>query len=551
MEYEFRVLDTQATVGFAACVPKGDVDLDAALAHLRACPMDDYMHVHALTLVQRLDDAALRNMLDLHGDDPLVSGLVRECVLGQPERARALGLDGPASEGELSASPLVELRAAARPGQDVHAAWGAIFRENKVAHAPMPTSAQAGLALPFSPEEIAAANEGFVSVTDIAAQRVKRARKGGGPSAEATAREAEGRLEAAGVAMSQQARHTDSLSPVGLVRQWKRRVTVRNGRLDYDLDGVFMSYGKGLTFDVAWASVVMEVVERYSSWVDVDGLALPDLAAGRDLVCARLSELRRDGRDALDPNALPVDAPYADEPLHWLPCDRPGGGTLLVPAQFVFLFCNLDEPSLFGGFGSTGLASGSTMAQARLGALLEVVERDAETVSTVAPERWFRIESRDRQVRELLENYRKRGLDVLFAECTSALGIPCYRAFATGPQGQVAKGASAGLCGAKAIVSAMLEVPYPFPFGPASLPGPAELPVVCIEDLPDHSTGSIEGDLRLVEQTLSASGREPLYADLMRRDLRYPVVRAIVPGLELLPDFDRSSRLSPRLFVGA
>jgi ribosomal protein S12 methylthiotransferase accessory factor YcaO len=37
--------------------------------------------------------------------------------------------------------------------------------------------------------------------------------------------------------------------------------------------------------------------------------------------------------------------------------------------------------------------------------------------------------------------------------------------------------------------------------------------------------------------------------DLTRSDLDLPVVRAIVPGLELMTDFDRFARVSPRYFA--
>ena len=40
----------------------------------------------------------------------------------------------------------------------------------------------------------------------------------------------------------------------------------------------------------------------------------------------------------------------------------------------------------------------------------------------------------------------------------------------------------------------------------------------------------------------------PVYVELTREDLELPVVRAIVPGLELTADFDAHSRPSVRLF---
>ena len=69
-----------------------------------------------------------------------------------------------------------------------------------------------------------------------------------------------------------------------------------------------------------------------------------------------------------------------------------------------------------------------------------------------------------------------------------------------------------------------------------------------LEDLPDYSTGSAEGDVMILENTLMANGYRPAYADLTRKDLSIPAVRAIVPGLEIVSDFDQYSRVSPRLF---
>jgi ribosomal protein S12 methylthiotransferase accessory factor len=69
-----------------------------------------------------------------------------------------------------------------------------------------------------------------------------------------------------------------------------------------------------------------------------------------------------------------------------------------VPVQCVFLFCNLDERSLFSGLGSTGPASGNTGAEARLSALSELIERDSEAVNPYHPSRCLRIYSKDSQM---------------------------------------------------------------------------------------------------------------------------------------------------------
>jgi ribosomal protein S12 methylthiotransferase accessory factor YcaO len=221
---------------------------------------------------------------------------------------------------------------------------------------------------------------------------------------------------------------------------------------------------------------------------------------------------------------------------------------ILAPVQFVYLFCNLEEQSLFSALGSTGLASGNTMAEAKVHALGEALERDAEAVTPFDLSRCFRLTARDEGLARLLSDYQEANLNVWFMDCTSEFGVPCYKAIVLGRHGDVNKGMGAHLSGPRAAVSAMTEIPYPFP-GPATLPVPEGLPVRVLEDLPDHSTGSAEGDLMVLEQVLVENGYPPTYVDLTRADLGIPVVRALVPGLEWVADFDRFSRLSPRLYA--
>ena len=61
------------------------------------------------------------------------------------------------------------------------------------------------------------------------------------------------------------------------------------------------------------------------------------------------------GKDFLPLSSLPLETPFEDYvPLYWLEARDPEGKTVLVPAQAVFLFCNLDEQSLFLAGGSAG-----------------------------------------------------------------------------------------------------------------------------------------------------------------------------------------------------
>ncbi|HCU69418.1 MAG TPA: hypothetical protein DGF30_09395, partial [Desulfomicrobium sp.] len=319
----------------------------------------------------------------------------------------------------------------------------------------------------------------------------------------------------------------------------------RCGAFDHRLQGLMTSYGRGLTMDDARVSLAMEIVERYSSFADIRDMRVSGSQDGGEIQVAPFRAL---GGEALDPNAMRLEVPYADQPLHWIAGRGRRGETRLVPLQAVYLFTNLDEVRLFSGLGSTGLASGNTPEEAKVSGLLEVIERDAEAVRVFDPARCFRVESRDDEMRELLKRYQQQGVDPVFQDLTTELGVPCYKCFVHLAEGGLVKATGASLSGRRAALSALTETPFPFPGGPASAEGPHNLPVRLLEDLPDHSTGSAAGDLALLEAILEDRGYEPVYINLTKRELRLPVYRAIVPGLEIVSDFDRFTRVSPRLW---
>jgi ribosomal protein S12 methylthiotransferase accessory factor YcaO len=215
----------------------------------------------------------------------------------------------------------------------------------------------------------------------------------------------------------------------------------------------------------------------------------------------------------------------------------------------VFLVCNLDEVGLFSSLGSTGLASGNTPEEARVSALLEAVERDCEATVPFHPARCFRLTSDDPAIGGLLADYESRSIQVQFQDLTHELGVPCYKCMVLGPRGGVVKGTGAHLDGRRAILSALTETPYPYPQGPPSGPRLKDLETIRLEDLPNHGTGDTAMDLALLEALLAANGYRPIYVDLTREDVGIPVVKALVPGLELSADFDETSRVSPRLFA--
>jgi YcaO-like protein with predicted kinase domain len=572
LDYAYTHERTQATTGYFACVPPASLSFEAALERLEATPWDDFLHLHLLRLLGEKSPEDLHALAARCTDPategcprPALAALLRECALLLP------GLEGleaalppTARDAALEATPAVYLRAAAQPDFAAAAAWSALFRANICEHHPLPRWGEADLPPLFAEERLRAVLADMEAQTGELRRLHARLAADSGPAwrrppVQETFLRAQDALMEAGLVEGREMRHEASLAPIALLRDWRVDVSVRNGAVRHNLRGTARAYGRGLSLAAARASCAMEIVERASAYVSVEegGAAagrIADRKAELPLVRARLSELRAQGREALDPNALPLEAPYTDFPLHWLPARDPAGATVLVPAQAVFLFCNLDEPALFLAGGSTGLASGNTLEEAKVAALTEIAERDAEATTPYRRTRCFCLRSRDPRLQALLEDYAACGVRVQFQDLTTELGLPVYQCFVLGPEGTVVRATGANLCGPRAALAALTETPWPYsPLRSApprpSGPGLAGLPVRDLEDLPDLSLPSPAAALRLLEERLTAQGRRPLYVELTRADLGLPVVRALAPGLALTAEWERFSRPGPRLFA--
>lgn len=423
------------------------------------------------------------------------------------------------------------------------------------------------------------------------------------PPAQETAERALAVLEKNGILADVEMRHEASLSPIALLRRWNLRINVEHGQVEYghashSLQGQATTYGRGLSVPDARASYVMEMIERASSYATIGPNGVmrlqpcdafhephdlqPVYANGTDkideanventsiahnspeaydtpLIHATYSELMAQGHKALNPLDIPSEAPYVDQPLYWItgysPCHKESFSTLtsyepvLVPVQLVYLFNNLAEIDLSMAPSSTGLASGNTFAEAKLSALTEIIERDAEATTPYSRHHCFRAESNDPRLMALLNDYAARGMHLHFQDMTSFTGVPCYTAFIMGARGILARGTGAGLDGKRAALSAMTETPYPYPHGGPSAPPMRGIPVKKLEDLPSFTLGSPEQNVMMLERVLMASGRRPIYVNLTQARFGLPVVKAIIPHMEPTADFDQFSRVSKKLYT--
>lgn len=582
LDYAYTHEQTQATTGYFSCVPPEDLDFGRALERLEAAPMDDFLHLHLLKLLAgkahdelSLLAASSYDAVSNKFTRPVLAALLTECALlgaESPGKNQGFCTSFPPDAAERLAaySPAVYLRAATLPDHAIAAAWSSLFRANICEHHSLPRPDEAGIAPLFSGELLNVTARRMAAHADALARQHEKLKAEAWepwqrPPAQETYLRAVDALMENGVVDGPEMRHEASLSPIALLRGWQVDIAVTSGSVRHTLRGKATAYGRGLSLAAARASYAMEIVERASTYVSVgpgDGTAANAANAGTildrktelPLTLARFSELAEQGRAALDPNLLPLEAPYTDAPLHWLPAADASGATVLVPAQAVFLFCNLDEQSLFIAGGSTGLASGNIMDEAVVAALTEIAERDAEATTPYSRTRCFMLRSRDQLIQSLLDDYAACGIRVQFQDLTTELGLPVYQCFVTGRDGTVARATGANLCGARAALAALTETPWPYSTAQNKPPRPsasglAGLPVRVLEDLPDYSLPSPRANRRLLESVLSAHGRSPLYVDLTRKDFDIPVVRAIVPGLALTAEWDRFSRPDARLFA--
>ncbi|GAB7023417.1 YcaO-like family protein [Salidesulfovibrio brasiliensis] len=554
MRYELKLMDTQAGVGCFSAMPGPNLSFSEMVDHLRKAPFDTYMHEHLLNEMgkhrpKKVEKLIKGVMADNGKSDPALTALLFEACLCHERLGKYQpmfqGVDIPALSGHL---PSIRIRSHLLEDQPVHRKWAPLFANNFSFHEPLPAPEEAGIEAPVSENELPAP-AGYVAAdarrdldADLPPAKERKA-------LEETRDLALSVLEKADAFIGPAMAHKASLSPVNRLRHWSVKVRCSNGRHSDSLSGMQTSYGRGLIQERAEAAYAMEMVERYSSYASFSGNAIKGYANDYPLTFASMDELEN---EALDLNAVRLEVPYQGQKLHWFEGHAPDGSgaikPILIPAQFVFLFCNLDEQHLFTALSSTGLASGNTLAEAKVAALLEVIERDADATIPFDQSRAFRIESDDPQVNLLLNQYEEMGIHVWFLDMTPEFGVPCYKSVVLGKSGGLDKGSGSSLKGRDALMSAMTETPYPFP-GPASAPAPEGLPVRKLEDLPDFSTGSADGDLLVLEKTLFKNGYQPCYADLTRKDFGIPVTRAIIPGLEINSDFDRYTRISPRLWA--
>ena len=553
MKYTLSRLGTGMGVGWFACLPEPKPGFEEALLYTRQHPNNLFMRKHLLNILRDIEPTEMESLIlkARNSDTHFLALAFEACILNTRFESLKGHFQGMDLHQLAECTPMIVILSSLKENTDQTFYWLKQFSANANLLRPLPSPDEAQFPLPFNQEAIDDWERSVVSIKEIAAPSSNKKMVPDSPPSKEAAKHLRNRLEQLGILTGWDTRTEATLSPFAVERPWNLHISVDDRRNHWQLSGTQTGYGRGLNISHARISCLMEIVERYSAFASIESGRVLGYRKDYPLVQGSYEDLVAKGLKAINPNDMCLEVPYRGQSVSWIEGERVSNGkaeATYVPVQMVFLFSNLDEISLTSGLSSNGLAAGATMEGARLSALLEVIERDAEKVIPYTKKQAFLLESDDMKVSGILETCGQKGIQIQFLDITPETGIPCYKAFVQGPGGVILKGTGAHLDGKRALLSAMTEIPYPYPYWFGSMPAPKGLEFRQYEKLPEYASGNPSTDLELLEKLLALNGYSPIYVDLTREELGIPVCKALVPGLEIMTVLDRFSPLGLRQF---
>lgn len=330
--------------------------------------------------------------------------------------------------------------------------------------------------------------------------------------------------------------------------------------------------GKGATKEQAKVSAIMEGLERYCAEVR-------DRRMIRDSVDNALGSLNAiDPRDLILPKRIEMHVMH--QPVAWVEgVDLNEMEKVIVPASAVFHpYSSARDLPLFRT-NTNGLASGNSMEEAVLHGLCEVIERDA----------WSICEARRKAKADLvvgtgmglpsnlLGKFVSQGIEIHLKDLTSDIGVPTFGAAADDIKTRdpilLTMGIGAHLSPEVVVIRALTEVAQS---RLTQIHGAREDTVKAkgrerigydrvkmmnklwfsdcgferdVDSVEPQDTPDIYEDIKIVLSRLKDRGFKRVVAvDLTRKELGIPVVRIVVPGMEVFAMDDE--RVGPRLTGG-
>jgi ribosomal protein S12 methylthiotransferase accessory factor len=309
--------------------------------------------------------------------------------------------------------------------------------------------------------------------------------------------------------------------------------------------------GKGATPAEARVSAMMEGIERFSAELSREDLLVERYSAlsGYKLVL--------DPASLILPKGVDCDAPIA-----WTEGeDLISGEEILVPASAVFHPLPVLYPQLFRTT-TNGLASGNTLEEAVFHALMELIERDAWSLAEASRDTGPALSGvTDELALSLLQKFGDAGVEVTLKDITSDIGIPTVVAVADDvllkDPSLLTIGMGSHTSARIAVLRALTEVAQS---RLTQIHGAREDTTVADvrkkmgyertkrmnrywfesrETRPFSAMSSFDSDdflddITLTTERLQGAGLDRIVAvDLTRESMGVPVVRVIVPGLEV------------------
>lgn len=309
--------------------------------------------------------------------------------------------------------------------------------------------------------------------------------------------------------------------------------------------------GKGATPTEAKVSAMMEGIERYSGEVK-----------DRELLISRFSELKKE-HSALDPRDLILpEGADQDSDIPWVSgYDIMNNEEILVPANAVFHPLAHSYGLLFRT-NTSGLASGNELEEAIFHGLAEVIERDAWAMVEATRNTGPIIQNvGDGLAGDLLERFSQAQVDIYLKDITSDIGIPTCAAVSDDVKLKdptlLTTGMGTHTCAGVAVLRALTEVAQS---RLTQIHGAREDTTVAdfrkqigydrtkrlnkhwfdasstrdFAEIKSQDNIDFLDDIKYMTGRLEEAGlNRAIIVDLTREEIGVPVVRVIVPGLEI------------------
>ncbi|WP_321422464.1 YcaO-related McrA-glycine thioamidation protein [uncultured Methanobacterium sp.] len=315
--------------------------------------------------------------------------------------------------------------------------------------------------------------------------------------------------------------------------------------------------GKGATKPQAKASAMMEAFERYS--------AEQQESDDEKIVCGSFKEM--DG--GIDPSSLilPTSLNVDEKEIDWVKAVNAKTDTeCMVPANAVYhpYQSTINGYSLFKS-STNGLASGNVLEEAVFHGITEVVERDAWSIFEALrqPKREVNCEGTDNSlINDVLSKFNKAGVDVKLVDLTADVEITTMAAVSDDTvlkdPALLTLGVGTHLDPEIAALRALTEVAQS---RATQIHGTREDTTravfmrkagyqrmkrinkhwfgefqdsVNISDIKSKAKSSFKDDIETSLKLLDKCGFDKvLYTDLTRPEIEIPVVRVVIPGMEV------------------